>query len=339
MKFLRFLSIIFCFITTLFILVDGSSEQRTFFYQSCTDIRINFEKMSDMKCMQLIPKPIRYLQRYAFKNYILIKNGSCYDVVSLDSSSTVLFNQVCSEPCIEPYVILFNNQTNNTIYNIFFSPSSQYMWNDSSNMSNHDIRDYPLFDTCQQSIEQEKKLMIIIYVFIGVTTLLVVSCIILCCACCQLRQRPISDLYKPRRLIDLLSCRVHKLEEPKNIPQSQISQRIAIHHFDDHISSNGTRPSELHSTSSYRTSRILNFPAYIDTMVQENAFPTAPYQSSYIDATNDSYTTDSSVSCQALSLPERLTYTVSTALMSLSSFSEHLPLEEKLSSNSYYSRF
>ncbi len=68
---------------------------------------------------------------YSVENYIIEKTAQSYNIVSYDSSLTVLFFNECRELCPEQYCFLFDTQLNTSIINIFYSSSSIYDLNKS----------------------------------------------------------------------------------------------------------------------------------------------------------------------------------------------------------------
>ena len=110
-----------------------------FLVQHCTDIPFGFKSMLKIKCIQLIPAQYDYLTEYSIQNYLVKKSMDCYDVVSYDPSSRVLFSNQCQELCPEQYCRLFDSQPNTTIFNIFYSDSSTY---DSMSLANDGILSY-----------------------------------------------------------------------------------------------------------------------------------------------------------------------------------------------------
>ncbi|CAF1625509.1 unnamed protein product [Adineta ricciae] len=137
--------------------------------------------MLTIKCIQLIPAQYEYQTEYSIQNYLVKKSTDCYDVVSYDSSSRVLFSNQCQELCPEQYCQLFDSQPNTTIFNIFYSDSSTY---DIMSSANDGILsyDYLYFDTCSADNHQRRVLIIIVFVLAGfialITVLLIARCII-----------------------------------------------------------------------------------------------------------------------------------------------------------------
>jgi hypothetical protein len=64
----------------------------TFLVQQCTDISIVFDSTSTIKCIQLFPAQFDLIFDYSVENYIIEKTVQCYNIVSYNSSSTVLFS-------------------------------------------------------------------------------------------------------------------------------------------------------------------------------------------------------------------------------------------------------
>ena len=177
--------------------------------------------MLKIKCIQLIPAQYDYLTEYSIQNYLVKKSMDCYDVVSYDPSSRVLFSNQCQELCPEQYCRLFDSQPNTTIFNIFYSDSSTY---DSMSLANDGILsyDYLYFDTCSADNHQRRVLIIIVFVLAGFIVLMTV----LLFARCIIRRKQLKEgdwhPYDWRWIRDMVICRHltdgHLQNRPENEP-------------------------------------------------------------------------------------------------------------------------
>ncbi|CAF1446638.1 unnamed protein product [Adineta ricciae] len=205
--------------------------------------------MLTIKCIQLIPAQYDYLTEYSIQNYLVKKSTNCYDVVSYDSSSRVLFSNQCQELCPEQYCQLFDSQPNTTIFNIFYSDSSTY---DSMSSTNDGTLsyDYLYFDTCSADNHQHRVLIIIVFVlagFIALTTvLLIVRCII--------RRKRLKEgdwhPYDWRWIRDLVLCQHLTDGHPQNRPENEPNPLYFIE-YNTQPSVDNNRP----QTTSYHDSK------------------------------------------------------------------------------------
>ncbi|CAF1564030.1 unnamed protein product, partial [Adineta ricciae] len=90
----------------------------------CIDIAIGSDSISNIKCVQLVPVELDPSFIYPVENYIVKKGYTCYDIFTFDSPAATIFSNECREQCPEEYCLLFDNQSNRSIRNIFYPESS-----------------------------------------------------------------------------------------------------------------------------------------------------------------------------------------------------------------------
>lgn len=202
-----------------------------FLVQQCTDNPIGFKSISNMKCIQLVPTQFDTLIEYSVENYIIKKSTTCYDIISYNSSSTILFSNECREVCQDQYCLLFNNQPNTSIINIFYTESSIYdLINPiTNNMLSYD---YFLFDICSSKTHSQV-LFIVALVLAGIVGILTIGVVLKFVIAAILKYTHGKD-YNPydwRWLRDLLCCRLRRGNRHENVlyiiennPQSPANQ-------------------------------------------------------------------------------------------------------------------
>ncbi|CAF1342021.1 unnamed protein product [Adineta ricciae] len=194
MKWLYFLIIVFT-------IVYADTCDR-FLTQHCIDIPFGFRSISQMKCLQLIPADFDVSIVYSVKNYIIKKTSNCYDIVSYESPSNVLFSSRCEELCPREYCKLLSNQPNTSIINIFYSESSTYeVTNQAVDLS----YDYFLFDSCSSDNRQNVILRIVVYTLAGVIGVLTIIVVTGCIVGSILKDK---DIFSWRWIRDLFLCRL-----------------------------------------------------------------------------------------------------------------------------------
>lgn len=191
-----------------------------FLVQQCTDIPFGFRSMLTIKCIQLIPAQYEYLTEYSIQNYLVKKSTNCYDIVSYDMPSRVLFSNQCQEICPEQYCQLFNSQSNTTIFNIFYSESSTYDVISSANDGSLSY-DYLYFDTCSADNRQRRVLTIIVFILAGFIGVMTVFLIVRCIISRKRRGRGRWNPYDWRWYRDILLCRDSANAPPQNRSENE----------------------------------------------------------------------------------------------------------------------
>lgn len=205
-----------------------------FFSQACTDILFTFPPMESMKCLQLVPENDQAGHNYTTTNVFLQKQGMCYDIMIIESSS-VLIPHVCVEVCIDEYENLFNDKSNDTIYNIFYSSASPFPSTNHSIVASYD---YILFDTCSASRKNEQVLLIVIYILCSIIGVLTLAVILKYIISWRLRKKPTYEPYNRRWLFDVLFCRLHKDKQSTTEQERHVTELMQ---FEKH---NRDRPEE-----------------------------------------------------------------------------------------------
>jgi hypothetical protein len=330
-----------------------------FLAQYCTDIPIGFNSISSIKCIQLVPNQFNLSIDYSVQNYIIIKAAQCYNILLFNSSSTILFSNECREQCPEQYCLLFDNQPNTSIINIFYSQSSTYELINSITPNNISSYDYLLFDTCSSSNQANQILLIIVYVLAGIIVILTIVVILKFIISWRLRRK--SSVYEPynwRWIIDSLCCRVRQDDLPaskqeKNSSDSDITE--GNHHLrinENHLSSRNnfgtsTQPYMISTGSSNNTHERRTYEGsssgnsfdqrYRDISSEYNTPALHPHTiTEYIGVVKEQENEDSSVEIDdhnhrpsSLHLLQKLS---SKASATLSAASEYTKLETKPSS-------
>ncbi|CAF0868888.1 unnamed protein product [Adineta ricciae] len=155
-----------------------------------------------MKCLRLIPADFDISIAYSVKNYIIKKTSKCYDIVSYESPSNVLFSSRCEELCPREYCKLLSNQPNTSIINIFYSESSTY---DVANQAADLSYDYFLFDSCSSDSRQNVILRIVVFTLAGVIGVLTIIVVTGCIVGSLLKDK---DIFSWRWIRDLFLCRL-----------------------------------------------------------------------------------------------------------------------------------
>jgi len=173
-----------------------------------------------MKCIQLVPVQFDSSIDYSVKNYIVQTAPKCYNIVSYNSSSTNLFSNECQELCPEQYCLLFDNQPNTSIINIFYSPLSNY---DLINPLTNNILsyDYYLFDTCSSTNQTNEILLIVVYILCANVVILTIGVILKFIISHKLKRNK-SRPYRPYDwywILDCLFCQVKSNDEQNNKPE------------------------------------------------------------------------------------------------------------------------
>jgi hypothetical protein len=191
----------------IFLLYPYINSCEHFIVQPCTDIPFYFPST---KCIQLIPNQFDSSIKYSVQTYLVVKAAKCFNIQSYESPSSILFTNECREQCLEQYCLLFDNQPNTSVINIFFSQSSTYELTNSETNNNHSSYDYFLFDQCSSSNPANQILLIIVYVLcsvIALLTVIVIAKYILSCISKREGQPP-RDPYNLKWICDFLCCRL-----------------------------------------------------------------------------------------------------------------------------------
>ncbi|CAF0947457.1 unnamed protein product [Rotaria sp. Silwood1] len=130
-----------------------------------------------MKCIQLIPIQYDSSFVYSIDYYIISKVHKCYNIVSYNSSQIILFSNECRELCLDEYCLLFDNQSNRSIINIFYSQSLNYE-EINSTTNNISSYDYFLLDKCGTTNPTNKILLIVIFILIAIVVILTIAVIL-----------------------------------------------------------------------------------------------------------------------------------------------------------------
>jgi hypothetical protein len=190
---------------------------KNFLVQNCVDISIGFNSISTIKCIQLIPAQFDLSIDYSVENYIIQKSETCYNIGLYNSSSINLFSNECSEICPEQYCLLFDNQPNTSIINVFYSPSSIYELIQS--ITNDTLSyDYFLFDTCSSTDRTNRILLIIVYLLCAIIVILTIAVILKFIISKKLRGNP-SRPYRPydwRWILDCIFCQIQRNNKQMN---------------------------------------------------------------------------------------------------------------------------
>ncbi|CAF3462593.1 unnamed protein product [Rotaria sp. Silwood1] len=158
-----------------------------------------------MKCIQLIPIQYDSSFVYSIDYYIISKVHKCYNIVSYNSSQIILFSNECRELCLDEYCLLFDNQSNRSIINIFYSQSLNYE-EINSTTNNISSYDYFLLDKCGTTNPTNKILLIVIFILIAIVVILTIAVILKYCITYQLRKDSSYDPYAWRWIIDCFFC-------------------------------------------------------------------------------------------------------------------------------------
>lgn len=178
---------------------------QNFLVQYCTDIPLQFEPIAAIRCIQLVPVQFYKLVEYSVQNYVVKKATTCYDVVLYNSSSPPLFSNTCQERCPAEYCRLFDNQPNNTVINIFYSPTFTYELRNST-VNDPFSYDYYPFVVCSNDIDTYRVVVYALAAFIGcLTAAVVLLCVIRHCC----KGRPRCNPWDWRWYRDLLLCRFY----------------------------------------------------------------------------------------------------------------------------------
>ncbi|UJR23042.1 hypothetical protein I4U23_026068 [Adineta vaga] len=191
-----------------------------FTVQECIDIPFGFNSMSSIKCIQLVPIQFDVLIDYPVQNYLVKKTAKCYDIVSYNSSSIMLFSNQCQELCGEQYCLFFDSQPNTAVINIFYTESSIY---DEINSQTDGIYsyDYLLFDTCSADNKANRILIIIVYTLAGFIGLVTIILIVKCIISKRLTKDGECHPYDWRWWRDLILFRKHPGNDPANRPGNE----------------------------------------------------------------------------------------------------------------------
>jgi hypothetical protein len=206
-----------------------------------------------MKCIQLIPAQFNASISYSVENYIVKKVANCYDVASYNSPSTILFSNQCYDVCPDKYCLLFNNQPNTSIINIFYSGSSASSAYALINpMTNYLLSyDYLFFDSCPSIYDANRIYLIVVYVLAGVIGVLTIGVILKFIICAIIKKlHPDADLTNWQWLLDFLLGRLPPKDDQENRHEPEPSSLYII--------DNDIRPkvkkNPLHSTNNLNTS-------------------------------------------------------------------------------------
>lgn len=290
-------SLIFFLFIFLRLSFGDDAVSSNFISQPCTDILFTFPSMESMKCLQLVPKIDQHGNNYTTKNVFLQKQGICYDVLTIESS-TVLLPHVCLEVCIAEYNNLFDDKSNVSIYNIFYSSASPFP---SISYSSFMSYDYKLFDQCSASKKNEQILLIVVYVLSGIIGVLTLAVILKYIISWRLRKKPTYQPYNARWLVDALLCRLHKdnqstTEQERHVTETMNFEKLNRDQPEENLafpSNQFDLSSQSYMGSSTDPSRIPNSSTdstaddSIPTRSEQLELPilSNPLRSTYIDVT------------------------------------------------------
>ncbi|CAF4930336.1 unnamed protein product, partial [Rotaria socialis] len=203
---------------------------KNFLAQYCIDIAIGSDSISNIKCVQLVPVELDPSFIYPVENYIVKKGYTCYDIFTFDSSATTIFSNECREQCPEEYCLLFDNQSNRSIRNIFYPESSDdQLFNLEINSSSS--YDYLLFDKCSASNRTNQILLIVVCVLVGFIVVLTIAIVFKYVISARYRRRP--EEYEPynwRWLVDLFLCRTSENKSISNRHERNINNSEVFDH-------------------------------------------------------------------------------------------------------------
>ena len=215
-------------LSLLVLFLPCASACQNFLVQQCTDIPFAYLPISSTKCIQLLPNSYNPSINYPVQNYIVIKSSPCYNIVSFNSTSTVLFFNECREQCAEDYCLLFDAQSNTSIINIFYSSSSKYDLS-SASLLNTSSYDYLPFDDCSSSKRTDRILLIVTYVLCGVIGALTIAVISKYVISWRLKKGgKLYDPYNWRWLVDCLLCRSRQDDQPSGRKAQPASDSSAV---------------------------------------------------------------------------------------------------------------
>ncbi|CAF1432072.1 unnamed protein product [Rotaria magnacalcarata] len=221
---------------------------KNFLAQYCTDIAIGCDSISKIKCIQLVPVELDPSFIYPVENYIVQKGYKCYDIFAFDSPATTIFSNECREQCPEEYCLLFDNQSNRSIRNIFYPESSNdQLFNLKINSSSS--YDYLLFDQCSASSRPNQILLIVVYALVGFIVVLTIAVVFKYVISARYRRRPEYEPYNWRWLVDLLLCRTSENKSGSNRHERNINN---LEVFDHSIQGN------IDEQESYSRNRLAN---------------------------------------------------------------------------------
>ncbi|CAF0851806.1 unnamed protein product [Rotaria sordida] len=326
---------------------------KNFLVQHCTDITIGFESISKIKCIQLIPIQFDLSFVYSVENYIILKINKCYNIVSYNSSQTILFSNECRELCFEQYCLLFDNQSNRSIINIFYSQSLNYQEINSitNNISSYD---YFLFDKCSTTNRINKILIIIVYVLVAIIVLLTIVVILKYCISYKLNKDPNYDPYAWRWIIDCFLCQIRqenehernsniiedynqsRIEEDQSFSKNNLVISIPIHTIIRN-STNNTQEQRNHESQTSRYSTNQHYPGvlYRNSSQDQSKIDSTEYLGYYKDLDDDNLPdaieNHNHVSLRPQSLLDKSSSEVHNALSLKSSASEYEVLEDNSS--------
>jgi len=235
------------FLFVLFCKYINSCEN--FLVQNCVDISIGFNSISTIQCIQLIPAEFDPSIDYSVENYIIQKSEKCYNIGSYNSTSIYLFTNECSELCPEQYCLLFDNQPNTSIINVFYSPSSIYeliqpITNDTLSY------DYFLFGTCSSTNRANHILLIVVYVLCAIVVILTIAVILKFIISKRLRKNPRRP-YRPYDWLWILDCILCQIQ-PNN--EQRDKQEVNSNDLDSVEDSNQSGTNQLHRRNNLTTS-------------------------------------------------------------------------------------
>ena len=346
----------------LFVLVSYANACRNFLVQHCTDIPFAYLPIATTKCIQLVPHSYDQFVDYPVENYIVLKSSPCYNIVSFNATSTALFSNECREQCPDEYCLLFDNQSNTSIINIFYSSLSTYKLSSSSSpdVSSYD---YLPFDDCSSKNRTNAILLIITYVLCGVIGALTIGVILKYIISWRLKKR--GGSYQPynwRWLRDCLFCCLRETDQPsgrKVQPETGDPPAAGITDHRTYPRNNfdlSAQPYTLSSDSSNNTpGRSIN-PDYNSgnssdprflSLSSDNTTPflPSPVTTGYFDFNTESALDPPSMELEDLPrsspvpLRQRLSEKASAALSVFSSPGDYAALEKKSSGPVYYMRF
>ena len=325
---------------------------KNFFVQHCTDIPIGFNSISTIKCIQLIPIQFDLSIDYSVENYIIKKASTCYDVISYNSSLTNLFSNDCHELCPDEYCLLFDNQPNTSIINIFYSQSSAY---DLTNLiTNYSLSyDYFLFDSCSSNNRTNQILLIVVYVLCGIVGVLSVGVISKYFMSCGLKKG--SREYSPydwRWILDCLLCQI----QPKHVrtdTSERTSNNLAFIEDNNQLKNylgTSTQPYTITNGSSNNTHERGNYSSGNSTDQRDPGFsselnspaPSPRFTAEYFDFENNNTQNEASNhhhQSSILPVLHRLSSKARSVLSVLSTKHEYNVLEAKPSPEIIITRF
>lgn len=203
----------FCSVLLLFVVFfQRVISCKNFLTQHCIDTSTGLKSIATTQCIQLVPTQFNSSIDYSVENYIIKKSTTCYNVVSLDSPSINLFSNTCQELCPEEYCKLFDNQSNTSIINIFYSPSLTY---EIITSLTYDIfsYDYLLFDSCSADNKINKTLLIVVYILSAIVVIFAIAVILKFVLPHCLKKGPY-DPYSLYWILDCLFCQIKERKEP-----------------------------------------------------------------------------------------------------------------------------